>query len=387
MEIISSVMTRPVEIDGAYGEGGGQVLRTALTLSTLTGTPVRVRNIRARRRNPGLAPQHVTGLLALAQICEAKVAGAAVGSPEITFEPTSEARPGSYAFDVSETAKAASAGSVTLILQTLLMPLAFASAGSHLRLKGGTHIAWSPPFDFISDVYLPTLSRMGFRVRCRLAAWGFYPIGGGQIAVDIDPLRAESADRPVGKPHVSDGQVGRTGSMPLLHPLTLVERGRLRHIRGRAVACNLPEHVVVRMANRVHELLTGEEIDCQIAPQRVRGKGPGAGVFATAEYEHTVAGFSALGERGRPAERVAEEMCRDLLDHHESGAPVTAHLADQLLLPMALTSGRSEVRTSRITQHLLTNAHIIRQFLALRIDIRGRESGPGEITVDGSGMV
>jgi RNA 3'-terminal phosphate cyclase (ATP) len=151
------VMVQILEIDGAYGEGGGQVLRTSLTLSVLTGRPMHISRIRAGRRNPGLAPQHLTNVFAVARICDADVQGATLGSTEVRFQPRSRPRPGAYLFDVTHVAQGGSAGSVTLILQTLLLPLAFAEKASHLTLQGGTHVPWSPPFEHIAYVYLPTV--------------------------------------------------------------------------------------------------------------------------------------------------------------------------------------------------------------------------------------
>ncbi len=346
-----------IEIDGSYGEGGGQVLRTALALSAITGQPVRIERIRAGRRNPGLAPQHLTGVLALAEICGAEARGAAIGSTELLFQPRSKPRPGTYVFDVADAAGRGSAGSVTLLLQTLLLPLALVEGGSRLTLKGGTHVPWSPPFDYLAHVYLPMMARMGVKADCRLDAWGFYPIGGGQITADVYGKRRTFA------------------------PLSLLERGDLKRIRGTAVACNLPAHIAQRIANRARNVLVDAGLPADVTPKRERGAAPGAGLFLVAEYEHSLAGFSALGAKGKPSEQVADEACRDLLAHHAGGAPVDEHLADQLLLPMALAAGHSEFRAARVTQHLLTNAHIIKQFIPARIEVGGSEEEPGTIVI------
>jgi RNA 3'-terminal phosphate cyclase (ATP) len=353
-------MNSRVDIDGSYGEGGGQVLRTALTLSTLTGRPVRITEIRAGRSKPGLAPQHLTGLLALGEVCDAAVEGAKIGSTEVVFEPSSPAKSGDYTFDVSDVAHGGSAGSATLILQALLLPLALAPGPSKLTVKGGTHVPWSPPFDFISEVYLPLLSRMGVTASCRLVAWGFYPAGGGRISVEIEPADGISA-------------------------IDLTERGALRNVQGRAVACNLKSHIAVRMINRSRNLLAGLDAPCTITPERVKGKGPGASLFLRAEYENLIVGFSALGAPRKPSEKVAEEACAELSEYDESGATAPPHLADQLLLPSALASGSSRLHTSRVTRHLLTNAHVIREFLPGVISIEGDDGGPGTIVVEGTG--
>ncbi len=349
-----------IDIDGSYGEGGGQVLRTALTLSALTGQPMRIDHIRAGRRNPGLAPQHLTALLATARVCNAAVQGAAVGATTITFEPRERPRPGEYQIDVAETAQQGSAGSVTLILQTLLLPLAFAEATSHLTLRGGTHVAWSPPFDYLKQVYLPTLARSGFRADCHLDAWGFYPVGNGQISATIEPVRQP------------------------LTPLTLEARGELQQVHGHAIACNLPADIAQRIANRASNVLTGAGIPTRLTPSREKGAGPGAGLFLMSTYDQTVAGFSALGAKGKPSDKVADEACQELLAYHAAMAPVDSHLADQLLLPLALIAGRSQFRTSQISLHLLTNAQIIQRFVPARISIEGAEGQPGQITVEGA---
>jgi RNA 3'-terminal phosphate cyclase (ATP) len=352
-------MKNPVDIDGSILGGGGQILRTALSLSALTGRAARISGIRAGRSKPGLAPQHLTCVLALADVCDADVEHAQIGSTEIVFAPRSHPRPGDYRIDVSDVTRGGSAGSVSLILQALLLPLALSGGPARLTLLGGTHVAWSPVYDFIAEVYLPALARMGVRAHPRLVAWGFYPVGRGRIAADIEPC---------------DGVL----------PANLPERGELLNITGRAVACNLPSHIPVRMVNRAAKLLADLDVPTVITPERVRGNGPGAMIFLRAKYKHVTCGFSALGERGKASEVVAEEACRELVAHDETGAPVVDYLADQLLLPAALADGSSSFCTSRITTHTVTNAHVIRSFLDTRIDIDGEIDSPGEICIGGT---
>lgn len=352
-----------IAIDGSFGEGGGQVVRTALTLSALTGQPVRLHSIRAKRSNPGLAPQHLTGVLALAQICNAGVHGATLKSTSLEFHPQSRPLAGSYLFDVTKAAPGGSAGSVTLILQTLLLPLALADGPSTLTLQGGTHAPWSPPFHYLAHVFLPTVARMGLHASIRLDAWGFYPAGGGQISAEISPIDS-------------------------LSPLSLIERGALKRVWGEGVAANLPAHIPQRIVSRARNVLAEAGLrfgdprkGAEITPLRERGAGPGAGLFLIAEYEHALAGFSSIGEKGKPSEQVAEEASLDLIAHYRDGAPLDMHLADQLLLPMAFARGRSELRTCRVTQHTLTNAHIIQQFLPVKLEIEGEEGEPGRVVV------
>ncbi|MBX2999756.1 MAG: RNA 3'-phosphate cyclase [Caldilineaceae bacterium] len=345
-----------IQIDGSHGEGGGQVIRTALALSALTGQSVQIDNIRANRPNPGLAAQHLAGLLAMAQIVDADVTGASVGSQSLTFRPQRPPQPGDYRFDVAELAKRGSAGAVTLLFQTIWLPLALSQGQSVLHLHGGTHVDWSPPYHYIEAVYLPTVARMGFSAQTALNAWGFYPVGGGAFEATITGHQQPS-------------------------PLTLTECGDLLRIWGLAVAAELPAHIAQRITNRASNVLKAEGLPVEITPQRVKSAGPGAGIFLIAEYENAVAGFSTIGAKGKPSDQVADEACRELIRHHRQGAAVDPHLADQLLLPLALTPGRSTFRTSAITQHLLTNAQLIRRFLPVEITINGAEGEPGEVWI------
>ncbi|MCX7681813.1 MAG: RNA 3'-terminal phosphate cyclase [Anaerolineae bacterium] len=349
-----------VVIDGSYGEGGGQVLRTSLTLSILTGRPVRIEHIRAGREEPGLRPQHLTAVQAAATICGARVAGAELGSQTLTFAPAGPARPGHYAFDVTEVARAGSAGSVSLVLQTILQPLALARGESHLTLRGGTHVPWAPSVFYLEHVFLPQLTAMGVEVRIELKQWGFYPAGGGEIEVHI---------------------VGHEGP---LRPLHLVERGPLQQVWGIAAVMNLPAHIPQRMADRARSVLTAAGLpghQVRLEPRRLSGTGPGAGIFLCAVYAGGRAGFTAYGRKGLPAERVAEEACEQFLHYHRTPAPADPHLADQLVLPAALAAGESRVYTAQVSQHLLTNAWVVRQFLERQVVVEGELGVPGVLIV------
>jgi RNA 3'-terminal phosphate cyclase (ATP) len=329
------------------------VLRTALTLAVLTGQPVRIEHIRAGRRRPGLRPQHLTAVRAAAAVCEAR-------SQALTFAPSGPARPGEYTFDVTEAAQGGSAGSVGLVLQTVLLPLALAEGESFLTLRGGTHVPWAPPVSYLEHVFLPTVARMGVRTQVKLVRWGFYPAGGGEVQVQI---------------------VGREGP---LHSILLAERGELQRVSGMAAVMNLPAHIPQRMADRARNVLAEAGLQAQVKPLRLRGAGPGAGIFLFAEYAHTTAGFTAYGRKGLPAERVAEAACAELLAHHRSGAPANPHLADQLVLPMVLAEGESQASTSQVSQHLLTNIWVVRRFLAREIHVEGEPGSPGTVVVKGA---
>jgi RNA 3'-terminal phosphate cyclase (ATP) len=341
-------------IDGAYGEGGGQILRTALSLSTLTARAFRLVNIRARRRNPGLLPQHLSAVRAAAAISGAVVSGDRLGSAELNFAPSYLPSPGSYVFDVAQTAERGSAGSITLILQTLLVPLALADGASSLVLRGGTHVQWSPPFDDLASSYFPILRRMGFRIEAELKRWGWYPVGQGEVACSIAAAPAEA---------------GTAG----LKPIELLSHGPLRRIAGRAVAANLPGHIPQRMVDRARASLGELGVPVDIQAQLVTAACPGAGIFLVAEYKELAASFSAHGRLGKPAEAVADEAVAAIREHHASDAAVELHLADQLLLPLALATGVSTFTAPRPSGHLMTNAWTIGQFGVADISI-GQET-------------
>ncbi|HEY7242801.1 MAG TPA: RNA 3'-terminal phosphate cyclase [Xanthobacteraceae bacterium] len=336
-------------LDGSHGEGGGQILRTALSLSATTARAFHLVSIRAGRRNPGLLPQHLSAVRAAAAISAASVAGDRLGSSELSFAPSQPPKEGSYIFDVAEAAERGSAGSATLVLQTLVVPLALAHAASRLTVRGGTHVEWSPPFDHFVNAYLPALQHIGFRVDAMLERWGWYPVGGGEIVCTI----AGRSPRDEGWPN----------------PLHALERGVLRCIHGRSVAANLPAHIAQRMADRARASLCDLGVAVDIEPLRVTASCPGAGIFLIADYDPLAASFSAYGRLGRPAEAVADQAVGALREHHASGSAVELHLADQLLLPLSFASGPSQFTAPRPTGHLLTNAWTIRQFGAAAISI------------------
>jgi RNA 3'-terminal phosphate cyclase (ATP) len=252
-----------INIDGSWGEGGGQILRTSLSLATITGQPVRIERIRAGRKKPGLAAQHLTSLRAAAKLCQAEVKGDTLGSMTLEFIPTRPPQAGQYTFDVTEVREGGSAGSVTLIIQTILLPLALASGSSKVILRGGTHVPWSPPVTYVQEVYLPTLRQLGVQAEVRLNAWGWYPQGGGEVELRV------------------------TGKGKPPNSLQLLKRGALQEIRGLAVVTELPAHIPQRMANRAAKLLQEANLKAQVKPMRERGTAPGAGIFLTAEYEHS----------------------------------------------------------------------------------------------------
>jgi RNA 3'-terminal phosphate cyclase (ATP) len=346
-------------IDGSRGEGGGQILRTAMSLSAITGRPLRIERIRAGRPKPGLAAQHLTAIRSAAAVCAANVSGATLGSSAIRFEPASAPIAGNYRFDVAEAREGGSAGAATLVLQTVAMPAAFAQGLSRFRILGGTHIAASPTFDYVREVWLPLLNRIGVRIEAELEAFGFYPVGRGEIEARVEGLRP--------------------GAM--LQPISLIERGRLLSISGRAIAANLPAHIPQRMADRARTLLEGAAPRIDIEPLIVRAACPGAALYLGAEYEHLRVGFNSLGARGKSSEAVAEEAAGALITHNRSGAAMDAHLADQMLLPLALAAGPSAFTCEAVTRHIETNAWVIEEFGAARVVIGKTAEGGVQIGI------
>lgn len=313
-------------------------MRSALALAAIARRPVELERVRAGREQPGLAAQHLTAVRALAELSAAELSGAELGSQRLRFAPTRAVAPGDYAFDVAEARPGGSAGSAPLVLQTVLLPLALVPGESSVRISGGTHMRWSPPFDYVEHVWLHALGRLGVEAEVELRSYGWFPAGGGELRARV----RGRADAP--------------------EPLDLVERGELRRVLGRAVAASLPSHIPQRMAARATALLARAGLPCRIEPLRVRARSPGAGLFLVAEYARVRAGFSALGERGLASEAVAEDAVGQLLEHHASGAALDPHLTDQILLPLALARGASRFTARAPSRHATTHAWLVERF-------------------------
>ncbi len=347
----------PLFIDGSYGEGGGQILRTALALSCVLGKPIEVQNIRKARPKPGLQPQHLAAVKAAAKISNATIEGATLSSTSLKFTP-GPVSSGDYRFDVAETI--GSAGSTSLVLQTLLLPLLSADRISTVILLGGTHVPWSPTFHYLERLFLPTIRKLGFRVELNIEQWGWYPRGGGSISARIEPSRPGAG-------------------------IMLLERGRLERVTGISAVANLPEEIAQRQKKQALGVLAENDIAADIGIIHAPSPGKGTLLFLGAEFEHAAAAFDSLGAIGKRAETVADEAARALLDHLGTGACLDPHLADQVIPYLALAQGRSEFTTSRITRHQLTNIWVVRQFLDARIEVEGREGEPGMVRIDGVG--
>ena len=345
-----------IEIDGSVGEGGGQVLRSALSLSCLTGKGFRIVNIRENRQKPGLMHQHLVAVRSAARISAAEVAGDMLGSSQLSFLPGA-VRSGDYSFDIG------TAGSATLVLQTVIPPLLAAHGKSGVTVTGGTHVPFSPSWNYFAEVFWPAITRLGVRGDVGLGRYGFYPRGGGRIRCSVEPLAVPSA-------------------------LSLMERGRLLRVTGTSAVGNLPLTIAERQLHAAALLLEkelGRELPIRMDTRELRVFGQGTFIFLRCEYEHAVAGFTALGERGKPAERVGEEAALELLEHHRTGMPVDPHLADQLVLYLARAEAPSVFATSRITTHLETNLLVAGYFLDLTTGITGEIGGPGTVSIKPGG--
>jgi RNA 3'-terminal phosphate cyclase (ATP) len=325
-------------IDGSIGEGGGQILRTSLTLSLVTGAPLKIEKIRAGRKKPGLLRQHLTAVEAAAEVGRAAVRGAELGSKELQFEPR-EIAPGTYRFSVG------TAGSTTLVLQTILPPLLTASGPSEIIIEGGTHNPMAPPFDFLEKSFLPLVSRIGPRVKARLERPGFFPAGGGRLSVKIEPSEK-------------------------LARLDLLARGKVRRMSAKALVAKLPRHIAERELRVLAEELSLPD-EALHAVEAMDSLGPGNAVTVEIVSEHLTEVFAGFGERGTPAEKVARKVACEVREYIEAGAPVGPHLADQLLILLALAGGGSFL-TGALTPHATTNMDVIREFLEM--DMRATQA-------------
>ncbi len=351
-----------VEIDGSILEGGGQILRTSLALSALLRKPVRIYNIRAKRSNPGLQAQHLTGVKAIAELCDAEVHGAYKGSMEIVFKPRGR-RCGMFRFDIG------TAGSTSLVIQTLLPALIFAPCETTVDVTGGTDVAWSPPIDYVRYVLIPNLSKMGVKAEVRVLRRGHYPRGGGHVVLNVKPVDA-------------------------IRPINKVERDAIVGIRGISHCVKLPKHVAERQARSAKEHLMRAGIDVPIEidleyypPDRDPHLGPGSGVVLWAVTESGfVIGADSLGERGKPAERVGEEAAQKLVEEIRSGMAFDRHMGDMLIPYIALADGYSRIGVSVMTLHTITNVRIVETLVGVKFKVEGGESERGIIEVQGVGF-
>lgn len=330
-----------IELDGAHGEGGGQVLRSALTLSMITRQPFGIVNVRANRSRPGLMRQHLAAVQAAAAVSGADVTGAELGSHALTFAPGT-LRAGDYEFAIG------SAGSCTLLLQTVLPALLYAQGPSTLRISGGTHNPMAPPAQFLQRAWLPLLAQMGGKVELELLRSGFYPAGGGVLAAAVQPCES-------------------------LQPIDVVERGALVESYAESVVAAVRHGVAQRELDTVRELLGFDA-----AQLHIRGlpadQGPGNALLLTFVYEHVTEVIAAFGEKRVTAEEVARRAVRQAQAFLAHDGAVGEHLADQLMLPLALAGGGS-FTCAAVSDHMSTNADVIARFLPVRFDVTPAGNG------------
>ncbi|WP_297507538.1 RNA 3'-terminal phosphate cyclase [Thermococcus sp.] len=335
-----------VEIDGSYGEGGGQILRTAVALSVITGKAVRIKRIRANRPNPGLRPQHLHGILALKELSNARVKGASVGSTELEFIP-GKVEAGHVRVPIK------TAGSVTLVLQALLPAMAF--TGGSFEITGGTDVPWSPPVDYLKGVTLFALERMGLKAEIEVKRRGHYPKGGGLVVGKVEPWE----DR---------------------KPLVALEWSRIERFSGISHATNLPAHVAERQAKSAEERLREfYNAPVEIEREVSRSLGPGSGIVVWAETDLLRLGGDALGKRGKPAEVVGREAAEELIYALRTGAAADKFLGDQIVPFLAFAGG--EVTVAEITNHLITNVWVVERFFGKTFEVEGKVGEPGRLRV------
>jgi RNA 3'-terminal phosphate cyclase (ATP) len=344
-------INKPVHIDGRNGEGGGQILRTALTLSAICGVPLFIHHIRGNRKRPGLRPQHLIAVNSLATITRAGVQGAAIDSHELFFEPEGIYE-GNYSFHIG------TAGSTGLVLQAIIPVLLFGNISSRIHITGGTHVPWSPSFHYLRDVFLPFLKGMGGDVNVEIDTWGWYPKGGGTIRAVIRNSQS-------------------------LIPVHLVNRGALQNLSILSAASNLPISIAKRQMDQSIKRLKHLHLTPTTTVKNAPSSGQGTVLFLHAQCKGGGGGFTSLGKRGKRAEEVANSACDACIRFLDSSGVIDSYLADQLVLYMSLAKGHSTIIAERITKHLLTNIWVIEKFLPISFDI-DKESG--KIEVEGVGF-
>lgn len=325
-----------ITIDGSFGEGGGQILRTSLGLSLVTAKAFRITHIRAGRKKPGLLRQHLTALKAAAEISNASVRGDTPGSQELMFKPES-IYPGTYYFAVG------TAGSATLVLQTILPALLMADGESNITLEGGTHNPFAPPFDFLAKAFLPLINRMGPTVTAIIHTYGFYPVGGGKFSVRIQPTNK-------------------------LLSLQLLERGDIQHRKVTGIVSKIPLTIAQDEVDMILRKLSWNKDEGSAL--EVDSPGPGNAVMIEVESEYVTEVFIGFGARRKPRKKVASEAIAQYRQYIDAGVPVGKRLADQLLIPLAMAGGGT-FRTLEPTLHTKTNIEVIKLFL--EVDIRCRQ--------------
>lgn len=354
-----------IEIDGSYGEGGGQLVRTAVALSAVTGKEVKVTNIRRNRPNPGLKQQHLKALETAARICGARVSGLFPGSLELFFAPV-EIRGGKYDIDIG------TAGSITLFLQSLMPALPFAKEKVEITIRGGTDVAWSPTIDYLQHVTFRALEQLGYAGSVTLKNRGYYPRGGGDVSAFFEPcklrgfhFRKEGENKRAGENRIEEENQKRGKN-----------QNQRKEVMGISHASNLPAHVPARQAEAAESMLLEAGYGSRINVRSCELLSTGSGITLWAGY----CGGSALGERGLPAEKVGRRAAEEIISELRTEASVDVHLADQLIPYMAL-AGNSSYTVRELTLHAATNIWVTEQFLDVKFRIEEKK-GLFEVSVD-----
>lgn len=321
-------------IDGAYGEGGGQILRTAVSLSLITQTPIKITDIRKNRPNPGIKPQHYTALVMMKQLCQATTEGLEIGSSTFSFFPK-QIVSGHYNFDVG------TAGSIVLVFQTCIPCSLRIKAPIQLTLKGGTDVNWSPSWDYFYFVFLPLLQRCDLHIKATLLKRGYYPKGGGEAVLTINPCQ-------------------------LINGIMFNEPVKYSQVKGRIHLGNLPQHIGIRMKNEVVKLLLKQSIPTEIAIDTYTTLSTGTGITLWSSNEKGMIGCSELGEKGVPAERVASRAVQQMLENMSIGVNLDEHLFDQILPYLVLAKGISICHVKSLSSHAKTTMWLLQQFFPSR---------------------
>ena len=355
------MVTEYILIDGSFGEGGGQILRYSLAIASIMRRPVKIINIRVKRSNPGLQRQHLTAIRALAELTRARVYGAEIGSTEVSFEPTGIFH-GKFNLDIG------TAGSITLVLQSILPVIAFADSSVTVELKGGTDVPWSPTFDYFKNVMLYHLRNLGYEIELKLLRRGHYPRGGGHVILEVN-------DPPKG-----------------FKPIELIERGKILRIKGNSHCVRLPRHVAERQANSAIARLKGLEMDIDIdisiehyPVNKDPHLGPGSGIAIWAETEKSRIGADSIGARDKRAEEVGHEAASKLIEDLMTGAGLDRHASDMIIPYLVFSNGISEITGAQLTMHAYTIIEIVKKIVPeARIEYSGGNIGkPFRIKVRG----
>ena len=321
-----------LNIDGSYGEGGGQILRNAVALSVLTNTPVEIKNIRNNRPNPGIKPQHYIAIKSIQTLCNAETNGLEVGSSNLKFSP-GKIKGGNYKFDIG------TAGSIPLVFQACILSSLNIKEPVSISVTGGTDVKWAPSIDYFRYVFLPLLQKMGLSVETQLIKRGYYPKGGGESEITIKP--------------VSD-----------LKPLKLNDEQIFEKVDGIINISNLPEHISIRMKRYAIKTLLKKNLSASINIDKVDSLSQGTGITLWTKSKKTILGSTFLGERGVSSEIIGETVANELIREIDAGSTVDLHAFDQLLPYMAIarSKGISSCIVSNISSHAQTNMWLLKQF-------------------------